>query len=522
MAAKASSQETGSNPSPRGSSGVRTRSRSSWSSLIPTPLGHRKPREKTSAASPRTRSTAPSAMVISSPHVASQSGHVRYRASAGIPRSYEIGPPRAAASSRKARRDRGNRRSMETRPNDPARWRDAVLPAAEDRLVDAIDQLADFPVLDGTVMRVIAIADDPETTTADLVAVLEGDPTFAANLLRYANSAMMARPIPAKTVRQAVMLVGRKALRRLALEAATYRFFEKAPGTGSARGELHVHAIGVAAVAAATAEHVRAHGDGPHLGGLLHDMGKLVLPIAFGTEACDEIAAIASDGAERVLLERERFGIDHALAGALLAERWGVATDVVAAIAWHHGGATGVGCPSPELACVQIGNQVVHMVSGQEPDHVLLEVALERAGLPATALDSLAEHTLPSSRPASDDTLARRVTETERLSQTDELTGVDNRRHWLQATRAALVESGAHEGAILVCDAEELAHGAGDVVLTEVARILAGHGRPGRLAGGLFGVWLRAGAADAAAVRIAEEVRAAFGETPISIGRAEV
>src|SRR3954467_12806456 len=364
------------------------------------------------------------------------------------------------------------------RPLDPARWRDNIAAGAEEQVLGAVETLRDFPVLDGTVQRVIAIADDPDTTTADLVGCLEADPTFAANLLRYANSAAMARPIRAKTVRQAVMLVGRKALRRLALEAATYRFFEKAPGTGSARGELHVHAIAAASAAAPPAGRVRAPGDGPPLGGLLHDMGKLLLPTAFGAQACDEIAAATTDGAERVLLERERFGIDHALAGALLAERWGVATEVVAAIAWHHGGPTGVGSPSPELACVQIGNQVVHMVSGQEPDHVLLEVALERAGLPATALDSLAEHTLPSSRPASEETLARRVTETQRLSQTDEPTRADNRRHWLPAPRAALVECGAHEGAILVCDAEELAHGAGDVVLTEVARILAGHGRP--------------------------------------------
>jgi putative nucleotidyltransferase with HDIG domain len=407
---------------------------------------------------------------------------------------------------------------MDTRLNDPARWRDAVLPDAEDRLVGALDQLADFPVLDGTVMRVIAIADDPETTTADLVDVLEGDPTFAANLLRYANSPALARPIRATTVRQAVMLVGRTALRRLALEAATYRFFERAPGTGSARGELHVHAIAVAAVAAAAAEQVGAHGDGPHLGGLLHDMGKLVLPIAFGAELCDRLAATVPDGAERVVREREMFGIDHALAGALVAERWGVASDVVAAIAWHHGGDTGVGSPSPQIACVQIGNQVVHMVSGQRPDHVLLDVALERAGVPATALDTMAEHTLPATRPASDDdTLARRATETDRLDETDALTGVDNRRHWLQATRAALVEPGGEAGVVLLCDVGALAevnrsHGVemGDIVLTEVARLLGAHGRAGRLAGGLFGVWLPHGAAAGLRERIAGEVRAAF------------
>src|SRR3954468_14109705 len=220
---------------------------------------------------------------------------------------------------------------MDPRLNDPARWRDAVLPDAEDRLVGAIDPLAHIPVLDGTGMGVIAIADHPETTTADLVDVLEGDPTFAANLLRYANSPALARPIRAKTVRQAVMLVGRKALRRLALEAATYRFFERAPGTGSARGELHVHAIAVAAVAAAAAEQVGAHGDAPHPGGLLHDMGKLVLPIAFGAEICDRLAATVPDGAERVLREREMFGIDHALAAALGSPPGGVVRGSVAA-----------------------------------------------------------------------------------------------------------------------------------------------------------------------------------------------
>jgi diguanylate cyclase (GGDEF)-like protein/putative nucleotidyltransferase with HDIG domain len=411
-----------------------------------------------------------------------------------------------------------------SRPLDPDRWRDHLGTGAEEQILGAIETLRDFPVLDGTVQRIIAIADDPDTTTADLVGCLEADPTFAANLLRYANSAAMARPIRAKTVRQAVMLVGRKTLRRLALETATYRFFEKAPGTGSARGELHVHAISVASVAAAAAEQVRAHGDGPHLGGLLHDIGRYVLPLAFGEQACDEIAERAPSGPDRVLLERERFGIDHAIAGALLAEAWGVSPDVVSAIAWHHGGPTGVACPSAEVACVQVGNEVVHMVAGRDPDHVLLEVALEQAGLPATALDALAQHTIPSSRPAPAEpgSLARRITETERLSQTDELTGADNRRHWLHATRAALAEPGGLSGAVLLCDVDELAdinrdhgHRTGDVVLTEVARILARHGRPGRLAGDLFAVWVREGGAAAAdaAVRIAEELRVAFNET---------
>jgi len=66
-----------------------------------------------------------------------------------------------------------------SRPLDPDRWRDNVAAGAEEQILGAVETLRDFPVLDGTVQRIIAIADDPDTTTADLVGCLEADPAFA-------------------------------------------------------------------------------------------------------------------------------------------------------------------------------------------------------------------------------------------------------------------------------------------------------------------------------------------------------
>src|SRR3954463_3536354 len=120
---------------------------------------------------------------------------------------------------------------------DCAPWRETIDPAAVRAVAGAIDELAEFPVLDATVLRVIHLCDDPDSTAADLVDALEQDATFAANLLRFANSAARAHPIRAKTIRQAVMLVGRRSLRRLALEAATHRFLPRPPrrvGAGAA------------------------------------------------------------------------------------------------------------------------------------------------------------------------------------------------------------------------------------------------------------------------------------------------
>jgi hypothetical protein len=65
---------------------------------------------------------------------------------------------------------------------DCARWMSDVDPnGAKDRS-GAIATLADFPVFDATVQRVIALCDDENATTVDLVEALECDRSFSANL----------------------------------------------------------------------------------------------------------------------------------------------------------------------------------------------------------------------------------------------------------------------------------------------------------------------------------------------------
>jgi diguanylate cyclase (GGDEF)-like protein/putative nucleotidyltransferase with HDIG domain len=403
---------------------------------------------------------------------------------------------------------------------DCAPWREGIDPVAARAVAGAIDELAQFPVLDATVLRIIALCDDQESTAADLVDALEQDATFAANLLRFSNSAARAHPIRAKTIRQAVMLVGRRALRRLALEAATFRFLERSKGNGRAScGQMHLHAITVAIGAAAAAEEARVPGDTVHLAGLLHDVGKLVLPEVFGEEACDALAREFPAGAERVLAERERFGIDHAQCGALLAERWGLPEEVASIIAWHHGGPTGVGAPNADIAAVQLADNVAGMLSGTEADHALLEVSLDRLALTSDVLDVLAEQMAnPEQRGGSGGEagrLAQRVAELERLSQTDDLTGLANRRHWLQTTRLALIENGG--GAILLCDIDNFKavnerHGmaAGDLVLAEIGRILSVHGHAGRLGGDEFAVLVPGNLEEA--VQAAQRIMAQVGE----------
>ena len=65
---------------------------------------------------------------------------------------------------------------------DCAPWKDSIDPVAARSVAGAIDELAEFPVLDATVLRVIALCDDQESNAADLVDALEQDRGHVAYL----------------------------------------------------------------------------------------------------------------------------------------------------------------------------------------------------------------------------------------------------------------------------------------------------------------------------------------------------
>ena len=266
-----------------------------------------------------------------------------------------------------------------------------------------------------------------------------------------------------------------------------------------------MHAVTVAAYAATTADLRGAHTDTAHLAGLLHDVGKLLMPAAFGIQAMEDIASEAPYGSPRAELERKVLGLDHAAAGALLVGLSEPDDDVTRAIAYHHGGPTGLACPSDEAACVAVADVLAHLITGGDPDRTLLGIALERLGAGVELLDEVAEKAGVAPAGATGD-LAEAVGRLEAVAHTDDLTGLHNRRSWIETVRRELA-AGTY-GALLICDVDGFksvndnhGHRAGDLVLTEVARILARHGVAGRLGGDEFGVWVREAKRQAAAPR---------------------
>jgi diguanylate cyclase (GGDEF)-like protein/putative nucleotidyltransferase with HDIG domain len=390
------------------------------------------------------------------------------------------------------------------------------------KIDQAIAGLGALPVLDRSLLRVRELSDDPEASTHELVEALQSDASLAANLLRFANSAANAHPVRASSIHQAVMLIGRRSVGRIALEAQVCSFFEQAPGSGGiARGQLHVHAVQVGACAAELARRAGTDAGAAHLAGLLHDLGKLVLPAAFGAAAVDAIAANAPAGPQRPLAERDAFGVDHAVAGARFAASAGLPRETVDAIGEHHGEGQD---HSPIARCVQVADAMVALIGGHPADHELMRSGLADLGLTMADVDEVATTALPTAvaEAAQPSSLAEQVSRLEREARTDELTDLLNRRYWSLAARERL---SAHGATVLICDVDHFkrindfhGHHTGDFVLSEIGRILSANGLAGRLGGDEFAlVTTEPDPTGAVAERILATVNGAFADPALQV-----
>ena len=166
-----------------------------------------------------------------------------------------------------------------------------------------------------------------------VVAVLESDPGLSMRLLRLVNSAGYALRVRCTSVRHAAALVGMRRLHQLATTAAVLDLFENDKPLVKS---LLNHAALVGAACRYLAVHVDLSPDELFTCGFLHDIGKLMLIDAEGQSYMDLIRE-AGDSPEALhLLERKKYGFDHAVLGAHVLKSWQIPNPVPRVVAWHH------------------------------------------------------------------------------------------------------------------------------------------------------------------------------------------
>jgi putative nucleotidyltransferase with HDIG domain len=196
-----------------------------------------------------------------------------------------------------------------------------------------------IPAFPPVAIRVLGLLQDDDVAVDRLVELIRSDPAFAGELLRRANSPLLACHSEVASLEQALILLGYRRVRALALTVATGMYLRKAADIGELR-KFWRYSLACALLSEELARACGVHEDVAYTAGLLHDIGRLGLMVAHPEQYAHLIRYAGEQlrtgqPVDIVQLERDLFGVDHYEVGRCLAEAWKL-PEPLAEIAGRH------------------------------------------------------------------------------------------------------------------------------------------------------------------------------------------
>jgi len=196
----------------------------------------------------------------------------------------------------------------------------------------ALCLLPPFPAI---AQRVLALVGQEDLSIRELGGLVKMDPSFSAELLRFANSALFGVRHEVKSVSQAIVLLGIDRVKTMATMVAVNRMIRSSIRIDALR-KVWIHSLVTALIAEEAARITGLSADTAYTAGLLHNLGTLGLMSAYPEEYNRMLDVTQEFGFDLLQTERDLFDIDHCLAGCYLAQAWDFPDELAAAIAVHH------------------------------------------------------------------------------------------------------------------------------------------------------------------------------------------
>ncbi|MFT4513399.1 MAG: putative nucleotidyltransferase with HDIG domain [Planctomycetota bacterium] len=217
-----------------------------------------------------------------------------------------------------------------------------------------------IPPLPDLVAKLLGLLNKSETEPEHLEQLLQNDQVLVAKMLAMVNSPFYGLNRTIRTIKEAVMVLGFRGVRSLVLATSTAKFLQRDfTWYGHEPKGLWLHAVCVAAGSRFMAQQCKMSADESEslfVGGLLHDIGKLLLVtyLQDGPRVTSENSIVE--------YERATVGLDHTEAGALVTAKWNLAPEIQEVIKGHHEDAIvdEEAGNVMRLACVRLADCVAH------------------------------------------------------------------------------------------------------------------------------------------------------------------
>jgi HD-like signal output (HDOD) protein len=211
-------------------------------------------------------------------------------------------------------------------------------PVGKQVLLQRLEGLRQIPTIPAVLTPLLRYLEQPveQLDVQKITDFLAQDKSLAAQCLHMANSPLFGRWQKVESLRGAVVSLGFHHVSDIAMSCGMLNML---PGDKTSLDPVVFweHSLGCALVCRHLARNIKL-GDPrkAYLAGLLHDLGIIVnlwvLPQEFHTAF--EIAK--AEGIPLHEAEQKSLGFTHCDSGRLLAERWGLAPDLIEVVTYHH------------------------------------------------------------------------------------------------------------------------------------------------------------------------------------------
>lgn len=236
-------------------------------------------------------------------------------------------------------------------------------------LKQVISRIHSLPSIPAVYTELINTLQSPNASPKEIGQIIAQDIGMSAKVLQLVNSAFFGVQRRITNPADAVIFLGIETVRALALTVSVFSQFDARRVPSFSLENLRDHGLAVGALAREIARSLqlsKSDIEDAFVGGLLHELGKVVLACNFPEQYEDAIRRAKEKRIPIKRAELEVFGTTHAQVGAYLLWLWGLPDGITEILARYD--QPGSNPPQASLLAVHVANALVGEEWEQEMD----------------------------------------------------------------------------------------------------------------------------------------------------------
>jgi HD-like signal output (HDOD) protein len=202
---------------------------------------------------------------------------------------------------------------------------------------DLLKRTIKLPSLPTIFNKINEAINDPRCSATQIAGIISKDASLAARLLRIVNSAFYSFPSKIDTISRAVAIIGTKQLSTLSLGTCALVIFKDVPSDLIDMKSFWKHSIACGVIARILSSYKKGIiTERFFLGGLLHDIGKLIQFTCIPDLSRNALRAAKETGTLLYEAEEAHMGFNHTRIGGMLMKAWKLPTVLETAVRDHH------------------------------------------------------------------------------------------------------------------------------------------------------------------------------------------